>query len=115
MTKAEKRTLAAVYMGGVFIEEPSSLKPYTDRIMMPDGYNYLIENGRIRDRHLKYDEDWNWLMELVIAILMSTTEYMREEEGMKAGIRGTLSFPDKLQLFDECIKYIQWFNQKHSL
>jgi hypothetical protein len=71
-------------------------------------HDYFMVKGRyIRPHGIKFDTDWNWLMEVVEKILNICLEL----DSMEMYYNITDSIPKIDKAYNDCVEFIKWYNE----
>jgi hypothetical protein len=110
MNTLENNKLIAEFMGIIDIVE-------TNGIVFKD-------NNTLEFHQIKYDTDWNWLMEVVeriesigydVNIFQNGVHITNYSNGLEQNIVNNvsqISYTNKIELvYDACIEFIKWYNE----
>jgi hypothetical protein len=108
----EENKLIAEFMGYHYVAETKMAHDY-----------FIVKGIYIRPDGIKFDSDWNWLMDVVDKIegLNFSVEMNRQEEGdyqclivKKEIIVQTFSSNKMQSIYQSVIKFIKWYEQNSN-
>ena len=115
MNTIENNKLLAEFMGGYQYDQE-------DDFITFDFTNNIFSNDTISLKHLKFDIDWNWLMEVVEKIdsLCINTGFEIYSRYVHIRVNNNLTISSNVcnskreAVYKACVEFVKWYNEQNN-